>query len=252
MSTLRTHKDYVKALAYAKDKELVASAGLDRQIFLWDVNTLTALTASNNTVTSFESVGPSNMCKTYEAERSYRQRGASIIQCHILNDKRHILTKDTNNNVAYWDVLKACKGEDLGKVEFDEEIKKRFKMVYVPNWFSVDLKTGVRLVCLPCSVYLITGGETESMLLNETVPQWVIDITVDVRKVMEHVYEKIINLDNESQTTSSSANDKPGEQEKEEDMAMLAEEKIELMCQDQTPTWTCGQLNILSGRVEGT
>ena len=49
---------------------------------------------------------------------------------------------------------------------------------------------------------------------------------------MEHVYEKIINLDNESQTTSSSANDKPGEQEKDEDMAMLAEEKIELMCQD--------------------
>ena len=28
------------------------SAGLDRSIFLWDVNTLTALTASNNTVTS--------------------------------------------------------------------------------------------------------------------------------------------------------------------------------------------------------
>lgn len=56
---------------------------------------------------------------------------------------------------------------------------------------------------------------------------------LQVRKVMEHVYEKIINLDNESQTTSSSANDKPGEQEKEEDMAMLAEEKIELMCQDQ-------------------
>lgn len=41
--------------------------------------------------------------------------------------------------------LQACKGEDLGKVEFDEEIKKRFKMVYVPNWFSVDLKTGVSL-----------------------------------------------------------------------------------------------------------
>jgi WD domain, G-beta repeat. len=52
MSTLRTHKDYVKALAYARDREQVASAGLDRAIFLWDVNTLTALTASNNTVTS--------------------------------------------------------------------------------------------------------------------------------------------------------------------------------------------------------
>ena len=47
-----TLQDYVKSLAYAKDREQVASAGLDRNIFLWDVNTLTALTASNNTVTS--------------------------------------------------------------------------------------------------------------------------------------------------------------------------------------------------------
>jgi len=56
MSTLRTHKDYVKTLAYAKDRELVASGGFDKQIFLWDVNVLTALTATNNTVISKESV----------------------------------------------------------------------------------------------------------------------------------------------------------------------------------------------------
>ncbi|ROT69356.1 putative beta-transducin [Penaeus vannamei] len=35
MSTLRTHKDYVKALAYARDREQVASAGLDKAIFLY-------------------------------------------------------------------------------------------------------------------------------------------------------------------------------------------------------------------------
>ncbi|XP_047667513.1 WD repeat-containing protein 48a isoform X3 [Tachysurus fulvidraco] len=501
MSTLRTHKDYVKALAYAKDKELVASAGLDRQIFLWDVNTLTALTASNNTVTTSSlsgnkdsiyslamnqmgtvivsgstekclsgssdgtirlwSLGQQRCIATYrvhdegvwalqvneafthvysggrdrkiyctdlrnpdirvliceekapvlkmELDRSadppsaiwvsttkstvnkwslkgihnFRasgdydndcstpltplctqpdqviKGGASIIQCHILNDKRHILTKDTNNNIAYWDVLKACKVEDLGKMEFDEEIKKRFKMVYVPNWFSVDLKTGMLTITLDesdCFAAWVSakdagfsspdgsdpklnlgglllqalleywprthsspmdeetelnhvngehenriqkgngyfqvpphtpvifgeaggrtlfrllcrdsGGETESMLLNETVPQWVIDITVDknmpkfnkipfylqphsssgaktlkkdrlsasdmlqVRKVMEHVYEKIINLDSESQT-SGSAGEKPSEQKEDEDMAVLAEEKIELLCQDQ-------------------
>ncbi|CAG2165787.1 unnamed protein product, partial [Oppiella nova] len=52
MSTLRTHKDYVKCLAYARDKEQVASAGLDRAIFLWDVNTLTALTADKEQVAS--------------------------------------------------------------------------------------------------------------------------------------------------------------------------------------------------------
>lgn len=54
MSTLRTHKDYVRVLAYAQHREHVASAGLDKQIFIWDVNTLTALTTQRNTVTSKE------------------------------------------------------------------------------------------------------------------------------------------------------------------------------------------------------
>uniref|UniRef100_A0A2K5BW91 WD repeat-containing protein 48 n=1 Tax=Aotus nancymaae TaxID=37293 RepID=A0A2K5BW91_AOTNA len=475
MSTLRTHKDYVKALAYAKDKELVASAGLDRQIFLWDVNTLTALTASNNTVTTSSlsgnkdsiyslamnqlgtiivsgstekvlrvwdprtcaklmklkghtdnvkalllnrdgtqclsgssdgtirlwSLGQQRCIATYrvhdegvwalqvndafthvysggrdrkiyctdlrnpdirvliceekapvlkmELDRSadpppaiwvattkstvnkwtlkgihnFRasgdydndctnpitplctqpdqviKGGASIIQCHILNDKRHILTKDTNNNVAYWDVLKVSIffGLNIGGLllqalleywprthvnPMDEEenevnhvngeqenrVQKGNGYFQVPPHTPVIFgeaggRTLFRLLCRD------SGGETESMLLNETVPQWVIDITVDknmpkfnkipfylqphassgaktlkkdrlsasdmlqVRKVMEHVYEKIINLDNESQTTSSSNNEKPGEQEKEEDIAVLAEEKIELLCQDQ-------------------
>lgn len=41
-----------------------------------------------------------------------------------------------------------------------------------------------------------SGGETESMLLNETVPQWVIDITVDVclhftfKKPLDNVEEE--------------------------------------------------------------
>ncbi len=43
-------------------------------------------------------------------------------------------------NVHYF---QARKVEDLGRVDFDEEVKKRFKQVYVPNWFTVDLKTGV-------------------------------------------------------------------------------------------------------------
>jgi WD repeat-containing protein 48 len=46
----------VKCLAYAKDKEQVASGGFDNNIFLWDVNVLTALTAVNNTVTSINSI----------------------------------------------------------------------------------------------------------------------------------------------------------------------------------------------------
>ncbi|VDO41311.1 unnamed protein product, partial [Onchocerca flexuosa] len=52
MSTLRTHRDYVRALAYARDVEMVASGGFDQLIYLWDVATLTKLTALNNTVTT--------------------------------------------------------------------------------------------------------------------------------------------------------------------------------------------------------
>ena len=54
--------------------------------------------------------------------------GPSIKQCEILNDKRHILTKDTENNVALYDVLKARKVEDLGQVEFEPEVKRRFQV----------------------------------------------------------------------------------------------------------------------------
>ncbi|XP_017783122.1 PREDICTED: WD repeat-containing protein 48 homolog isoform X2 [Nicrophorus vespilloides] len=310
MSTLRTHKDYVKALAYAKDREQVASAGLDKSIYLWDVNTLTALTASNNTVTTSSLGGnkesiyslamnppgsvivsgstekalrlwdprscaklfklkghtdnvkalvvsrdgchcisgssdcsikvwnlgaqrciqtinvhtdsvwallatdnfayvisggrdkkvimtelknPENsitvcveeapilkMCFTADhsaiwvstsesnircwklpTEKHFKgeasmptnpisliQGGAAIKLAVVLNDKRHILTKDTDNNVAVYDVLRARKMEDLGPINFQEELKNRFKMVYVPNWFNFDLKTGMLTIHL--------------------------------------------------------------------------------------------------------
>ncbi|EEB17577.1 WD-repeat protein, putative [Pediculus humanus corporis] len=316
MSTLRTHKDYVKALAYAKDKEQVASAGLDRAIFLWDVNTLTALTASNNTVTTSSlpgikdsiyslamnpsgsiilsgstekvirvwdprsctkqmklkghvdnvkalvvnrdgtqclsgssdgtiklwNLGQQRCIQTFQFHdkgvwallatenfthvisggrdkkiymtdirlperrvliceetdpvlkmvmtpdqetlwvatssssiknwaipkrdfqlndsdnenlRPFNERpehiikgGSAVRRFEVLNDKRHILTKDSEGNVTVYDVLKARKLEELGKIDFDEELKKRTKIVYVPNWFNVDLKTGMLTIHL--------------------------------------------------------------------------------------------------------
>lgn len=61
----------------------------------------------------------------------------------MLNDKRHILTKDTDDIVAIYDVLKVQKVNDLGVVDFDAELKQHNQKVYIPNWFLVDLKTGV-------------------------------------------------------------------------------------------------------------
>ena len=46
-------------------------------------------------------------------------------------------------------------------MDFEDEIKKRFKMVYVPNWFSVDLKTGVSL-----QLTFVQFGIVESFLCS--------------------------------------------------------------------------------------
>jgi WD repeat-containing protein 48 len=75
----------------------------------------------------------------------------AIIRHHILNNKRHLLTKDTHEQVALWDVLMAKKLKDLGKVDFEDEVQKRFEKVYVPNWFTADSRTGMLNVRLDAS-----------------------------------------------------------------------------------------------------
>jgi len=532
MSTLRTHKDYVKALAYARDREQVASAGLDRAIFLWDVNTLTALTASNNTVTTSSlsgnkdsiysvamnsmgsvivsgstekvlrvwdprtcqklmqlnghtdnvkalvinrdgtqclsgssdstiklwSLGQQRCIATYKIHdegvwslqvndsfttvysggrdhkvwatdirnpenrtlicdekapvlsvelnnpdqssiwvsttdcsiRNWSLRpparpppaaagdfdndvpinmqpdfvvkgGASIKQYHVLNDKRYIITKDSEDRVALWDVLTAQKVEDLD-TDYEEEIKKRSKQIFIPNWFTVDLKTGMLTIHLEesdCFAAWVSarevgmgqvtdasdpklnlgslvlqallehwpntfnncddemanqghgpmqekrggnsyfsvpghtpvifsevggrthfrllcrdaGGETEQLMLHDTVPSWVLDVTVhrnlpkftkvsftlqpwvgatnktnngtmtkkdrlsasdmlQVRKVIEHVYEKVIGQGSEGNQMSNGQVEKT-ETDKDDEMSSVADEKVELLCNDQ-------------------
>ncbi len=73
---------------------------------------------------------------------------SSIKQYTILNDKRYIVTKDTDDNVSVWDVLQARKLESLGRENYENAIKVRQRFISVPNWFTVDLKLGVVTVNL--------------------------------------------------------------------------------------------------------
>jgi hypothetical protein len=72
----------------------------------------------------------------------------SIKQYQILNDKRYIVTKDSDENVCVWDVLQAKKCESLGKENFENVVKVRQRLLSVPNWFTVDLKLGVLTITL--------------------------------------------------------------------------------------------------------
>lgn len=129
------------------------------------------------------------------------------------------------------------------------------------------------------------GGETEGVLLNETVPCWVIDIVVEkklpkfikvtffvlphpslgyksfkrerliandflqIRKVIEHVYEKVMcggsetgsnagsptadNSGGQGQPSSSASGHNNRTAGNSEDSASVAEERVELLCNDQ-------------------
>lgn len=57
--------------------------------------------------------------------------------------KHTLWSQSTDVVIMYLWSFQAKKEQDLGMADIEEEVKKRFKMVYVPNWFSVDLKTGV-------------------------------------------------------------------------------------------------------------
>lgn len=96
--------------------------------------------------------------------------GSPIVQFHICPEKRFILTKDSEGFVTVYDVLKATVSEQLGKVSFDEEIRKREKLIYVPNWFTVDLKCGMPIIHLDegdCLSAYITAADAG--LSNEFV-----------------------------------------------------------------------------------
>lgn len=77
----------------------------------------------------------------------------------------------------------------LGKLTFRSSVKVMLESQIFPLWchhVSLEMVAQVQLFFWPalflrCRLLCRdSGGETESMLLNETVPQWVIDITVDV------------------------------------------------------------------------
>ncbi|KAM7277781.1 hypothetical protein ACFE04_004915 [Oxalis oulophora] len=67
---------------------------------------------------------------------------AAIVQHEVLNNKRHILTKDTNGSVKLWEISRGIVVEDYGKVSFEEKKEKLFDMISIPSWFTVDIRHG--------------------------------------------------------------------------------------------------------------
>lgn len=133
----------VLSLCYNIDQTGVWATTWNSDIRCWKLPK-TDKNGFNNSANDISNLNVNNKC----TELACIAGGAAIKKYNVLNDKRYMITKDTEENVAIYDVLKVSKKEDLGKIDYDEEIKKRNQKVYVPNWFTVDLKTGVRIIPL--------------------------------------------------------------------------------------------------------
>merc|ERR1712226_1227730 len=106
-------------------------------------STITASASSNDQTISSEHFR-SAMSTFKRSGPLYTIEGKpALVRYHVLNNKRHVLTQDSEGTVSKWDVLTGVKESVIGQVEsFDEEVKNHFQFIYVPTWFSVDLKTG--------------------------------------------------------------------------------------------------------------
>lgn len=139
------HTDSVWALLATEDFNYVISGGRDKKVIMTDVKNI-----SNSIVVCVEqapilkmcfnadqqavwvSTSDSNIkCWKLPTDKHFKEEanmpsaplsliagGAAIKQAIVLNDKRHILTKDVQNNVAIYDVLRARKVEELGQVNY--------------------------------------------------------------------------------------------------------------------------------------
>ncbi|CAH8608272.1 unnamed protein product [Schistosoma guineensis] len=135
--------------------------------------------------------------------------GSPIVQFHICPEKRFILTKDNEGIVAIYDVLKASMIECLGVVSFEEEIKKREKLIYVPNWFIVDLKCGMPIIHLDegdcLSAYI---NASDAGLLNEfNDPNYCYDTKINYGFVLlRSLFTRRLTASSSNTNTSNNGN----------------------------------------------
>ncbi|KAA8544996.1 hypothetical protein F0562_019787 [Nyssa sinensis] len=65
-----------------------------------------------------------------------------IVQHEILNNRRHVLTKDTTGSVKLWEITRGVVVNDYGEVSFEKKKEELFEMVSIPAWFTVDSRLG--------------------------------------------------------------------------------------------------------------
>ena len=69
----------------------------------------------------------------------------SVVHCQILNNRRIVLSRDSEDNVCLWDVVRGEKMREFGKVSNYEQFVTSLseEPCWAPSWFSIDCRLGV-------------------------------------------------------------------------------------------------------------
>ncbi|KAL3646265.1 hypothetical protein CASFOL_011445 [Castilleja foliolosa] len=100
---------------------------------------------------------------------------SAIVQHEILNNRRHVLSKDTAGTVKLWEITRGVVIENYGEISFEKKKEELFEMVSVPAWFTVDTRLGSLSVhldtpqCFSAEMYsadLSIAGKAEDDKVN--------------------------------------------------------------------------------------
>lgn len=101
-----------------------------------------------------------------------------IIAHRIMNDRRHVLTCDTEGVYCIWDITRGVLSQSLGVIEgvdIDEVMRQHDDEVSVPSWFQVDIRLGSLTVRLDkgsvanAEIYAVDAGldaDSEDVKVN--------------------------------------------------------------------------------------
>lgn len=101
-----------------------------------------------------------------------------IVAYKIMNDRRHVMTRDTTNEYAIWDITRGVLENSLGVIEgldIEEVAKEHDCEVSVPSWFQVDIRLGSLAIRLDRSsasnaeIYAVDAGlnaDSEDVKVN--------------------------------------------------------------------------------------
>jgi WD repeat-containing protein 48 len=70
----------------------------------------------------------------------------AIIKYKIMNNRRHVMTCDTSDEVSLWDITRGTQFRSLGRLpvgkDLDDFAEGHDEIVAVPSWFQVDIRLG--------------------------------------------------------------------------------------------------------------